>query len=410
MKNNAEHRSTELALAGQRVITSAEVSHISASSWRVDDDTRVYALKGDYLLNRSTLNAIMRTPISEPGDDWREVQGGLRDLSYPSRLVKKIGRKTFWAQHLQEIRQPARELADVLERNTPEKVTTANIPVFRHGESHRYVLDNLKTVDSRKLLQLMKGFDFNPETARKITHLIGAWPGNDSIGALDDPQAILNNRALEQEIINDVIVAESEDRTLIELLYFLQDKWFVGFREQAKYVEGHLAGGARDYSVYLRTQDVPGGVSLDDSKVMIGPRLRDNDRRSGLPRYKTHFIEDDTAVFARPLLVWAKTGGRRSFLIPSQQFDVPEKDEQGDSKGVATRLNALAGAAIAASVLGREINYSDALDAVIADSRVDPRRVHRAGLWPLVLRHREDELLSLPYFKKIEQRFDGEVQ
>lgn len=410
MKHNAEHRSTELALAGERVITSPEVAHVSASSWAIDPATQAYAIKGDYLLNRDTINAILRAPIGEPGDDWQEVQSGLKDLSYPSRLVKKIGRKAYWTTHLQSIRQPARELADILEQNTPQKVTTANIPVFKHGQSHRYVLDNLKTIDSRKLLTLMKAFNFDPRTARGISQLIGNWPAQDSTETSGQSGDIFTNHVLEQEIVNQVIVAESESRTLIELLYFLQEKWFVGFVEHPHYREGHMAGGAGEYSVYVRSQDVPLGVSLDDSEVHVGPRLRDDDKKSGLPRYKTHFIEENQAVFARPLLVWQKTPNGRSFVIPKQKFDEPLQFEKQNFKGPTSRLNALAGAAIAATVLGSYIDYPETLNTVLSDTLLDTDRVHRAGLWPLVLRHREDELLSSPYFQKIEQKFDGDVQ
>ena len=97
-------------------------------------------------------------------------------------------------------------------------------------------------------------------------------------------------------------------------------------------------------------------------------------------------------------------------MFPAQKFDKPVIGLDSEPQGPPRRLNTVAGAAIAAAVLGRNIDYAGALDTLLDKSGVDTQRVARAGLLPLVLRYRENELLSLPYFKKVEDRLEREVQ
>ena len=411
MKEIAIRNLSELELAGSRLISSDDVPRVTMRKHVIDEATDEYQLEGNFLLNRETINTLLRMPMDEPGENWHDAYDGLRDIANGHRRIRRVGRQAGLADHLHDIRRPVRELADVMKRNVHETVITANVPVFRYGQTHRYIFDSLKTYDSRKLLNLLKGFDFDPSLAQRMLKYIASSESERDLRGFEQLEVEQGLDRLEQEIVNAAIIGESDDRTLIELVHYLQQKGFIGFRERNAYRDDHLVGGAKEFGAFFLNETVPGGVTLDDSEVFIGPQLPDNDRKTGLPRYHTEFISNYDAVYARPLLVWRRTAQGRQFVFPSQKFDVPTYDSQGEiTSGPPKRANSIAGAAIAAAVLGQDINYAGALDAALKKAAVENSTIARAGLLPLVIRYRQDDLLSMPYFKKVEERIDKGVQ
>lgn len=410
MKEIAIRYNSELELAGNRVISSKDVPRVEARKREIDEDTTEYELESHYLLNRETLNTLLRAPIDEPGMNWHEVHDGLRDISYPNRTVRKLGRHAGISKYVHEIRRSTRELADLMERNVHETIVTANVPVFRYGQTHRYIFDSLKTYDSRKLLNLLKGFDFSPQTARRMLKYIASSESERDLDGFEQLEIEQGFARFEQEIINAAIVGESDDRTLIELVHYLQDQDFIGFRERGAYRNDHLVGGAKEFGAFFLKDTVPQNIQLDENEVFIGPRLRDDDRKTGLPRYRTAFISSHDAIYARPLLVWRKSASGRQIMFPAQKFDTPTTGINGEVNAPPKRLNTVAGAAIAAAVLGGEIDYAGALDTLLYKAGIDKTRVARAGFLPLVLRYQQNDLLSLPYFQNVEDRLEDEVQ
>ncbi len=411
MKEIAIRHVSELELAGSRLISSDDVPRVTTKKRVIDDTTQEYQLESNFLLNRETINSLLRIPMDEPGEDWHEVHDGLRTIANAHRRIHRVGRHAGLADHLHDIRRPVRELADTMKRNVQETVITANVPVFRYGQTHRYIFDSLKTYDSRKLLHLLKGFDFDPSLAQRMLKYIASSDSNRDLKGFEQLEIEQGLDRLEQEIVNAAIIGESDDRTLIELVHHLQQKGFIGFRERGTYRDDHLIGGAKEFGAFFLNETVPGGVTLDDSEVFIGPQLPDNDRKTGLPRYHTEFISNYDAVYARPLLVWQKTAEGRRFVFPSQKFDTPKYDSQGEIiSGSPKRANSIAGAAIAAAVLGQDINYAGALDAALNKSGIESSAIARAGMLPLVIRYKQHELLSMPYFEKVEERIDNGVQ
>ena len=411
MKEIAIRNLSELELAGSRLISSDDVPRVTMRKHVIDEATDEYQLEGNFLLNRETINTLLRMPMDEPGENWHDAYDGLRDIANGHRRIRRVGRQAGLADHLHDIRRPVRELADVMKRNVHETVITANVPVFRYGQTHRYIFDSLKTYDSRKLLNLLKGFDFDPSLAQRMLKYIASSESERDLRGFEQLEVEQGLDRLEQEIVNAAIIGESDDRTLIELVHDLQQKGFIGFRERNAYRDDHLVGGAKEFGAFFLNETVPGGVTLDDSEVFIGPQLPDNDRKTGLPRYHTEFISNYDAVYARPLLVWRRTAQGRQFVFPSQKFDVPTYDSQGEiTSGPPKRANSIAGAAIAAAVLGQDIDYADALDVALKKAGVESSTIARAGMLPLVIRYRQDDLLSMPYFKKVEERIDNGVQ
>ncbi|MFY9227987.1 MAG: hypothetical protein WAO28_01515 [Candidatus Microsaccharimonas sp.] len=397
----------ESRVTGKHLLTSTDQPRLRIDRDFLEGGVTQYTVDAPIPLERPAINALMRMPFGIDGERWTDVRDGLQDIAYPSRRVRRMARSSVMATHLSSVRFAAWQLADVLEQNQDYRTQTANVPVFTYGQAQTFSYDMLVNTHPHRLINMMKSVGVDPKLARaffgkELQSIFGvaeleALTGIEDSG--DDPEHVLS----------DAMIEATQARYIVELMHRVQEDEFAGFVRRTTVSEDGLHFGNDDPVAFIRRRDVPVGIipesASDDSdelnnaimldtKVDIGPVLRDTDRATGLERHRVTFSKQADRHVAWPRLVWQKNvEGERRLVFPSSKYET-------NTPGVV-RTNSLLGAALVASVIGQDIDYQQELRRISHVRKGELPRSY-AGLWPLVSYFRQEQLMKDPYFETIE--------
>jgi len=395
----------EIRAGGSRVISNDEWPLVRLDITRPLPGIEQYSVRGLVPLQREALASLLQSPLGETQASWPDVHRGLRAVVSPSRRVKAMTRSALMLEQYQEVKGSAWELAEVFANSTDYQTVTANVPVFTYAEAQQYIITTLfQQISEKKLPMILKDLDMEddqkrrlqvalprflqtPEAVRELEEVTGMFGGEESLLDYGDSFDFM------------------ESKLIVELVHRWQAKYFVGFKEEARFVDRQLVGGSNKPTVYIRNQDVPYGVLRDDEQgaaissdgVILSPILPDADRQTGLDRRRVTFVSDATRHVALPLLTWRKDqDGNRNFEFQGSKLE--QKPEYDD----LIRPSTLAGVALAASRVGllKGIDYRGALTKL--GSRY--ASFDDTGLWPLVATYRQEDVLGDSYFEQIEKR------
>jgi hypothetical protein len=394
----------EASLSNFPVLGHAQAPYVRAVRTEDSDGVVEYSIQGQVAMERDAINAVMRTPLNlQDNSNWFDVRDGLRDLSYPAKHIRSLARVASLTSHLDSIAVAAKQLADVLDNNQDYRARSANIPVFTYPEAHRYTTDQIiGESNERRLLLMIKSLGVNPELSKKLSRALNSnvLQAGENVRQLQEMTAFTDKELTEMQ--NLAIIDQIEPRVIAELIERIQSSQFSVFKRTASFDEKHLSGGTSDPDVYILDEDVPVGMKRGENVyVAVERKLRDKDKKRNRERYRVTFRSQSPRFVTVPRITWRSEDGVRRLVLSGN----PWQESRG---GVVVRPSSIAGAAIAACVLGQNIDYADRLDRVLGNS---PFRKHKnkelppsaAGLWPLVATYRQDALLSNPYFESVEK-------
>lgn len=397
-------RISEQKVAGRSFISSDEVPGIRIGFTEPEEGVREYSVTGFVPLERQAIGDLLQSPIGGESYSWEDVRDGLRAISYPSRKITLMSRSAIHARQLGEVKAVSRELADIMSNNQDYTVKTGNMPVFNYSEAQQYAADILYSQTSeRKLLLMLKSVGLDSVQAKRYQSIISS--------ATQTPEGIKQLELITGMDLSDqtsaqveALLGDVDTRYVTELIHRLQYDLFIGFPEQSRLIDGKLVGGSHDLTVLLRESDIPVALPVDFTNVSvdaprvgvkIGSVLRDTDRKTGLKRRRVTFYTQADRQVALARVAWQTRGDERTFAFPVSPFEHHANE--------IARPSSLLGAALMAQTIGHEagIDYEKALRKRM---RYLSTRIGRAGLWPLVATHHQEEILSHPYFEAIEKQ------
>lgn len=398
----------ETNLSPDRVLTSdAEPSVRIERAEQVDGAVR-YTVSSGVALEREAIAAIASVPIGQHPVAWQDVMAGFKAITYPSRRVRrqeKIAKKILDGFSLKDIQPVTRELANVLDRNQDYRETKVNIPVLTsYAEAHAYVLELIETLPAHRYTAILKSFEDDPRVLAALSRIVESREmsleeiGLQVITGIDETQS----QRTEQRAIFDI----SDPHAQMDMeQYVLQDKLYQIDRP-AQFDGSQLSGGSKQDGIYVRKDDVPDHLKIDGAlrqnvDISVGAKLMDTDKATGLDRYRVSFRKQSVRFIATPELVWEtrqhEDGSKHRQLI----FET-HAPEYSVFSGTVRQRSCLAGAALFAAVNAETIDYAKAL------RKITPRNHHmgraKVGLWPLVARFKENDLLDHPYIEMVEDQ------
>lgn len=379
----------EQKITGIQVLADDENPGVRLESRRLVNHEIFFSVTGPLELGRQAIAQQLSRPLAEPTDNWRMVKKGLASIGYPSRRVARLHRSLPARQRLEGLRPSSQELARIIKENQPTIEYHAKIPVFNFYEAMAYAQAELPKVDPGWLSKLLTGYDGDTIYGERIRLLAGDPDRREDL-------AIAGLSLEEQrEIRIKAMLGEASGLARVDALYSLFDEVFEGHLEEPVFDEDGRLHGGFDHSVFVRKQDIPAAVRDTNNylRVAIGPRLRDDDRRSGLPRHEVSFITRRNEVVALRRVTWINHDGERRFVFPTGQ---PEQSFTRPSRAIG---NSVLGAARIAELFGEMygVDYGKELDRLVSR-----RRFGHAGLLGLVLHSQQDKIFSNPYFEAIE--------
>lgn len=395
--------------ADRFVIANNERNMVQINVTPLEGEAKRYTVTGRLPLERHAITGILGAPFGQENSDWSEVRDGLRDISYPSKSVRSLAHTALQRDHLREIGPAARELAKALTDNQDQRTQTANMPVFNDFQSYEYVAEELRRrTSSTKLMNYLKGIGMEFRTIKGFKHLTTGDPK--SIEAAQELEAQIG---LDEEDVldmqNSALLAEAGGSIEAELMYRVKGLVFVGFRALTIYGPTNIEGGGHDASFFLRTADIPENLHgvLNSTKVAVQAMLRDADKKTGLNRAKVLFSTQAPRVVVHPQLVWETRDGERRLQFPSTPY---RRQTEWEHTSRPERPNSILGAAMIADYLAgqKNIDYKTELEKryIMAERRKGRHGLHdvslTAGLLPIVLDHKQNQLLDDDYFKAIE--------
>jgi hypothetical protein len=215
---------------------------------------------------------------------------------------------------------------------------------------------------------------------------------------------------------------ELDPRTSVELIERYKEDHFSVFPRAASFENGRFVGGGEEPETYILDEDVPIGLerartdSLEDlllqKKVIVtvGRRLFDRDKRTNLERHVVTFRTHAPLHTALGRIAWQNAPDSEGYGTLERRFIFPKSNFIANRDAVVSRPNTVLGAAIAASVLGKEIDYYYPLHKAKSKHRrkvgITQFQHPNASLWPLFARYQERQLLDHPYFKAIEEKLE----
>lgn len=427
---------SEAEIAGHHVLASPEIPYVRIEAVKIGERATRFSVTSSREVGRDFISRVMTYPLQEI-DDWKSVESGLRDVAYPTRTIKKLHQSTVARSRLSGLRSASVELADILKatKNTNElyeflkawrnqsstyssnfsallkvlgsneedrdfEVPTvneeypANIPVFTNGEAIQFVENSLLASTPGIVAELARGHTDNPTTIRALDMLSNSDSQADMIPGLSEEE--------KGEIIN-TLIRDVDRRNWVEVIHELLDYQFVAVREEASFDGQTSKGGGYDGTVYVRYHDLPEHLHKygGDIRILVGPRLRDTERDTNLPRHRVKFIRRKHITVAHPQVAWVNNQGKRHFIYP------PNPNERSFLRPIIARPNSLVGAAIFANIVGItqiEIDYNRELNKLLGHRSKFAAPLARAGMLGLVLHAQQEELLSYPYFEMMEER------
>lgn len=373
------------------------------------DGTVDYALKSPMVIDRHDLVTTLTAPLDVTTPYWRDVQDGLRKISYPSRQIRRLARGADKLLHLRSIQHDAGALAESM---TQYDVATANIRIFTLGESKRYTGEKLRSLD-RETLQLVVEQLFGiqidrnmmrkwspkqwqlrtPEQRQKVQDtfhavLAGIEQSKDQMGNDDVLSA--------QDVLDCLVFAELESLELEAFRYL-----FRHFETESDYPRHRDNEDGDDPDIYIRNADIPPGAAPDkNTTIVLGRHLDPRSRKEPHPRRQVEFRREKGRRIVHPILRWTHDpkNDERRFRFGSGESHI-EDDDRTETGKVAAYYSPIAGAAIAAATFGGDVDYTAALRTYLDGHR--PSKGH-AGLLPLVLRRQQDRVLNNAYIRKAE--------
>ncbi len=371
----------------------------------VDGSTR-YSVSSDVLLERDGIAAILAHPLGEYPADWREVGSGLRDLTYPSRRVRRLyrfGRKAALLTPFEEVKPVARELAVVLDRNQDYTSTQKNMPVFTdYKQARDYITERMSILPPGRFTALLKSSIGDKQIFDELQALV--QPPVASFDNLELQYLVDTSADEMQQMHQRSILAISNPRALSDIEQHVLEDELYATGLPAQFDGEQLIGGSRGQGIYIRREDIPAHLKSRDGlksgfSLSLGPQLPDPDKRTGLDRFRVTFREQSARYVATPELTWETKrleGGKVARRLVLEERDI----ETNEHTGIIRQRSTLAGAALLAAASTDKMGY----DKVLA--RATPRHVNlglaRAGFWPLLAHYRENALLDHEYIRAVE--------
>jgi hypothetical protein len=428
----------EVSLSDQRVLSNEHEPRIVVRREKqLDDGTIFYSAQGQVRLERDAIRDIMIGAMhSQSGrynyetrtyDEytWRDIQTGLRDISYPSKRVQKIARVAHLADALSEVKDASGELAHILEHNQPYRALTTTIPALTYGEAHEYSVHSLELLGTQHLALMMKGIGVDQKDGQLIDDMLTGQTLQSEEIVRDLIELSGMDGDLIESIQNRAFFAQINPRLAVEIIERFKQDHFSVFPRAASFDGKKFIGGAKEPETYIFDEDVPLGLErartneIEDLLrqkeviVTVGPTSRDRDKKRDLERRAVTFRTHAPLYVALGKIAW-KYGPdpewdntlQRHFVFPTSYFETT-------SDSSVARPSSVVGAATAASVFGQEIDYEKALHDAYTKQRshgyyTSKRRSnfrHSSGaLWPLFAHTYEKVILDNDYFKAIEDR------
>ena len=375
----------------------------------IGENAMRYSVTGRLPLEREAISGIMGAPLGREDASWIEVRDGLREISYPHRKVRALAHGAVQRAHLREVGPASRELAQALTDNQDQRTQTATMPIFNFFQSYVYTSDEIRNrTSTSKLMNYLKGIGMDFSKVQDFRALTSGDTEDDK--AAKEIQKLLG--LSDEDILamkNGVLLSEAGGAIETELLYRVKSLLFEGFQMKPSYTPTGIKGGSYDAEVFIRKSDVPENLRdvLGSTKVGIGPVLRDGDKKTGTERARVAFSTQAPRVVVHPQLVWENHNGVRRLVFPSNTY---RTQDDWEHENRPERPNSILGAALAADYLSgaKGIDYKVEMEKRQQRAhRHKGRRTQRdivseAGLLPMILDYRQDELLDDDYFKAIE--------
>jgi hypothetical protein len=398
----------ETNLNPDRILTSDAEPSVRIERTEQFDGAVRYTVSSGVILEREAIAAIASSPIGQHPAPWEDVMAGFKAITYPSRRVRrqeKMAKKLLDRFSLKDVQPATRELAHVLERNQDYRETRVNISVLTsYQEARAYVLELIETLPRHRFAAILKSFEDNPLVFTELSRIVESRDmsleeiGLHVVTGIDEAES----QRIEQRAIFDI----SGPQAQLDMEQYMLEGELYQTGQPAQFDGLLLSGGSRQGGVYVRQDDVPdhltkGGVLKQNVDMFVGGQLRDSDKATGLNRYQVSFREQSVRFVATPELVWETReyddGSKRRQFI----FDT-HAPEYSIFSGTVRQRSCLAGAALFAAANAETIDYAKAL------RRITPRNHHfgrgSAGLWPLVARFKENDLLDHPYVEMVENQ------
>lgn len=387
----------EEKITGQRVVSTNEFKRVKMHKRRVDSDHTEYFVNGSAPLNHEALARVLSAPFGIQDPSIQEVQKNLSEMSYPSRSMRLLAKRAGIAGYLDEIKSPAGELAAVMTSASDEPFASTALPVFTYGEARNYVFEQLQQMELRPLIRNLRRFGLSKQ-AKEWFELMASL-GDTPDGSFDE---VFGDPAKQHELLKSILLTakiDPNDRSLVDFIDHQQEQWFTGFVNRNAYIPQDSGTDNLEKNIYMRTEDAP-TKSTDNTTVLLGSELMEPYRKTGLPQRRVQFFNEQHEIFATRQLAWIHNNDTndRTFLVRGSEL------ESVHSRVV--RPSSLVGMAAAAIKFGDPSEYVATLEEVIKKGGYRFRHLSRAGLWPLVATHNQEEILSHSYFKLVEEKLD----
>lgn len=388
----------EKSITGLDVVGNTQSPRIRIETESIGPEAIMYSVTGPIPLGRLAISQLLSAPLGEMTDDWRSVEKGLRNISYPSNTINKLSRLPADRKRLKSLRPAAKELADILRGNQRYATTTVNLPVFTDAQAAEYTQQALVHRQPSDVKALLERYEDDSVTRLHLDLLANTSERDNWLPELSEVDQI--------EIRNRAMLGTVAGLAYVEAMHGVFDSTFWALREEPVLQNGQLAGGGADATVLVRKQDIPQHLQnrLSEVRVALGPVLRDPDRTiekiADVARRKVTFFSRKHGIVAQPRISWINDGAMRRFAFPLSQ------NERLVLHDTIARSSSLVGAALAASRFGSAygIDYERELRRMVGKRTKYDAPLAKAGLLALVLHTSENDLLSDPYFAAIEQR------
>lgn len=387
----------EEKIAGQRVVSTNEFKRVKMQKRRIDADHTEYVVNGSAPLNHEALAQVLSAPFGEQSPNVQEVQKNLSEMSYPSKNMRLLAKRAGIAGYLDEIKTPVGELAAVMTSATDEPFASAALPVFTYGEARNYVFEQLQQMELRPLIRDLRRFGLSQQ-AKEWFELMASL-GDTPDGSFDE---VFGDRAKQHELLKSILLAakaDPNDRSLVDFIDHQQEQWFTSFVNRSIYTLQDSDTGVFEKDIYMRAEDTP-TKSTDNTTVSLGSELLEPHRKTGLPQRRVQFFNEQHEIFATKQLAWVRDNSTDTRAFSLKGSDLESIHSR------AVRPSTLVGMASAAVKFGDTAEYSTALNEVVKKGGYRFRHLSRAGLWPLVAMHNQEEILSHSYFRLVEEKLD----